>query len=179
MRDNPCMEPTPTTSSVTAKPAFNSWRALSIFLAIVVAFAVATGMSMFEQFKAQIDHLQKQLLAKPQIKYLSVLHDAQGLPALLVTFDPTEKQLVLQRLGNVVEGREDALQLWAFSTQGQPRSLGLLARGVKTLRLASDESQLQGVEQLGVSAENIGGVTDARGPSLPWLFKGAWIQKAL
>jgi anti-sigma-K factor RskA len=173
------MEPTSTTSPDTSKPAFNTWRALSVFLAIVVVFAVATGMSMFEQFKAQIDHLQKQLVAKPQIKYLSVLNDAQGTPGLLVTFDPSDKQLVLQRLGSVVEGREDALQLWAFSGQGQARSLGLLARGVKTLRLAGDEAQLQGVEQLGVSAENVGGVTDTRGPSLPLLFKGAWIQKAL
>ena len=155
------------------------WRAATIVCLILLGFALATGMSMFEQFKAQIAHLQKQLLSVPQIRYLGVLTDTKGAPALLVTQDPSEATLALQRLGSVVEGREDSLQLWALPAAGRPRSLGLLASGAKTLRIPVTESALRDVPQLGVSVESKGGVEDEHGPSGPLLFQGAWIQKAL
>jgi anti-sigma-K factor RskA len=155
------------------------WRGFAIFFLILLIFAAATGMSMFEQFKAQVAHLQKQLLVLPQIKYIAVLTDGQGAPALLVTLDPTENSLVLQRLGSIKEGREDSLQLWALPASGAPRSLGLLASGSKTLRIPATEKDLREVPQLGVSVESKGGVEDSHGPSGPLLLKGAVVQKAL
>ncbi len=154
------------------------WRAATIFLVIVLAFMAATGVSMFEQFKAQIAHLHKQLVTVPQIKYIAVLTDAQAQPALLVTMDPQERALVLQRVGKVMEGREESLQLWAVPATGRPRSLGLLGSN-KTLRIPAAETDLQAVPQLGVSVEPKGGVADDRGPSGTMLFKGALLQKAL
>ena len=155
------------------------WRAATIVCLILLAFALATGMSLFEQFKAQTAHLQKQLLSVPQIRYLAVLTDAKAAPGLLVTLDPSEAALVLQRLGSVVEGREDSLQLWALPAAGRARSLGLLASGARTLRIPLVEGALRDAVQLGVSVESKGGVEDDHGPSGALLFQGAWIQKAL
>jgi anti-sigma-K factor RskA len=41
------------------------------------------------------------------------------------------------------------------------------------------ETDLKGVTQLAISAENKGGVPAGSGPSLPWLFKGWWVQKSI
>ena len=117
------------------------WRGIAIFCVILLVFAAATSLSMFEQFKAQIAHLQKQLVTVPQIKYISVLTDSQGAAGLLVTLDPTQNVLVLQRLGNVVEGREESMQLWALPASGKARSLGLLGSS-KTLRIITRSSRV-------------------------------------
>ncbi len=154
------------------------WRGIAIFFAILLVFAAATSMSMFEQFKAQIAYLQKQLVTLPQIKYIAVLTDAQGAAGLLVTLDPTQNVLVLQRLGNVVEGREESLQLWALPASGKARSVGLLGAS-KTLRIPATEADLRDIPNLGVSVESKGGVPDAQGPSGELLFRGALVQKAL
>ncbi len=146
---------------------------------LVIALGAATGMSMFEQFKAQMSHLQKQLQNTPQIKYLSVLLDAQQAPALLITFDPQDQSLQIQRLNDVKEGREDTMQLWALRPHETPRSLGVLASSGKTLRLTVDQLALSDVPQLAISVENKGGVTQEVGPRLPYLFTGAAVQKAL
>lgn len=155
------------------------WRVAAIFALILLAVASATAFSLYEQFKAQMAHVQKQLATMPQIKYVAVLTDAQGAPGLLVTLDPSEQVLVLQRLNNVVEGREDSLQLWAMPANAKARSLGLLSVGHKTLRIPATEAQLRDALHLGVSAESKGGVDDAHGPSGTLIFKGAVIQKAL
>lgn len=178
MTDNPGMQNS-TPLAPSPRKVFNGWMALAIGLFIALLFAVAAAMSVYEQGRAQILHLQKQLSQQPQVKYLAVLTDAQGTPGLLVTLDPAEGALALQRVGSVTEGREDALQLWGVNDKGKAHSLGLLARGVKTLRIAVQDEQLRGVVQLGLSVEVVGGAPDERGPSLPWLFKGAWVQKAL
>ena len=36
-----------------------------------------------------------------------------------------------------------------------------------------------GVTELAISVEDKGGVPEARGPRLPWLFKGALVHKAI
>lgn len=176
------IEPRPvteTTQAPTTPCHAGRWRAATIFCLLVIAFGAATGMSMFEQFKAQMAYLQKQFQTTPQIKYLSVLLDAQQAPALLVTFDPQDRTLQVQRLNDVKEGREDTMQLWALRANGAPRSLGVLASAGKTLRLPVDEPALAEVAQLAISVENKGGVTQEAGPRLPYLFTGAVVQKAL
>jgi len=136
-------------------------------------------MSMFEQFKAQMSYLQKQLQTSPQIKYISVLMDDKQAPALLVTFDPQDMALQVQRLNDVKEGRDDTMQLWALRANEAPRSLGMLTSAGKTLRLPVDSLVLTDVPQLAISVENKGGATQEAGPRLPYLFTGAVVQKAL
>jgi len=166
-------------SSSAQRSAFNRWRAACIFLLLVLAFLVASAQSYYTMCNAQLAHTQQQLTQLPQVKYIAVLNDDKAQPGLLVTLAQTEHELALQRLSDIAEGQEDSMQLWAVPAQGKPRSLGLLAPKIKTLRIPGDEAQLAGVSRLAISVEAKGGVSDEQGPRLPWLFVGSLVQKAL
>ncbi len=172
------------------------WRAATYALLIVLATAVTTTISMFEQFKAQISHLQSQLKSTPQIRYVAVLLDDKAAPAMLVTQDPQDGALQLQRLNAVKEGREDSMQLWALVPDQAPQSLGVITSKAGTMRLPAPANALDGATALAISVENKGGVaatgsvyadggvdtakaSPAPGPRLPYLFQGALVRKAL
>ena len=155
------------------------WRAATIFCLILLAVALATGMSMFEQFKSQIQHVQGKLKDTGQVKYIAVLQDEKQAPAMLVTMALQDNALQIQRLNAVSEGREDSMQLWALSDGDPVRSLGVLATKGKTLRLPATERDLASATTLAISVEDKGGAFTGNGPRLPYLFKGSVIQKAL
>ena len=155
------------------------WRALAIFLALVLLLGWAASASMLEQLKAQIGHLQARLAAVPQVRDVSVLLDASQQPALLVTFDPRSGHLQLQRLNDVKEGREDTMQLWALAPGQAPRSLGVIESKFKTLQLPAQAQALDGAHALAISVENKGGAAPGQGPLLPYLFQGALVQKVM
>lgn len=157
----------------------NRWRAATIACLLAMAIALATGMSMFEQFKAQIGHLQTQLQTTAQIKFIAVLLDDKLAPAMLVTLDPQEGALQIQRLNGVTEGSNDSMQLWAVPPNGKPRSLGVFGSKGKTLQMTADDKTLADVSTLAISVENKGGAELNSGPRLPYLFTGAVVQKAL
>jgi anti-sigma-K factor RskA len=154
------------------------WRALAILLALLLFVGGAAGISLFEQFKTQVRHLQGRLIEQPQLRQLAVLLDEQQRPALLATIDTSGRTIQLQRLNEVREGREQGLQLWALNGE-QPRSLGVIERRLQTPQLALDPAALAGATELAVSVEGKDGVPEERGPSLPWLFRGQLIDKAI
>lgn len=174
---------TSTDSAVTQASALRRvspwWRALAIFLLLVLLIGWAASASMLEQLKAQIGHAQAKLLEQPQITQVAVLLDGQGLPAMLATYTAKDHKLQLQRLNEVKEGREDSMQVWAMTSHGQPKSLGIVESQYKTLQIPVLPGDLQGANGLGVSAESKGGVPDGSPPSLPWLFKGWLVNKAI
>ena len=155
------------------------WRAAAILCLVLLAVALATGVSMMEQFKAQIQHVQGQLKETAQIKYIAVLNDDKQAPAMLVTMALQDNVLQIQRLNAVSEGREDTMQLWAMSDGDPVRSLGILETKGKTLRLPATERDLASATTLAISVEDKGGAQPGNGPRLPYLFKGSVIQKAL
>lgn len=155
------------------------WRAAAILCLVLLAVALATGVSMMEQFKAQIQHVQGQLKETAQIKYIAVLNDDKQAPAMLVTMALQDNVLQIQRLNAVSEGREDTMQLWAMSDGDPVRSLGVLETKGKTLRLPATERDLATATSLAISVEDKGGAFTGKGPRLPYLFKGSVIQKAL
>lgn len=177
--------PTPDTSSVTPstpmpRPRVSSWwRAGAIFLMVVLSILVATTASMFEQFKAQVQHLQVQLKETQQLKYVAVLNNTQNAPAMLVTMNMLDDKLHIQRLNGVLEGREESLQLWAMSEGDPTRSLGVLGSKTKTLQIPLTERDLASATTLAISVEPKGGAADPKKPSLPFLFQGMVIRKAL
>ncbi len=155
------------------------WLAVSVVLALVLLLGGASTVSLYEQMKAQQDHMQRQLATTPQVRYVAVLLDEHQLPALLVTLDPQAGMLELQRLNNMVEGREDTMQLWALSTGHPPRSLGVIQSKIRTAQLPTTEAALKTATQLAVSVEVKGGVPEAVGPRQPYLFKGWLVQRAI
>ena len=158
------------------------WRGAAAVGAIATLAAVVVGVQVNGGLRAttgaQIAALQQQLQATPQIQYVAVLADDKAAASMLVTFDPKNNQLVLQRVGGFNEGADKSLQLWALPPGGGPRSLGVMGHeGVYTLPAASTD--IQGVPNLAISLEPLGGVPSERGPTGPVLFKGALIQKML
>ena len=97
---------------------------------------------------------------------------------MLVTFDPRNNQLVLQRVGGFKESANQSLQLWALPPQGAPRSLGVMGQG-KLDQLEAHESDVKAVPALAISLEPKGGVPSETGPTGPVLFKGALIRRDL
>jgi anti-sigma-K factor RskA len=155
------------------------WRVLAILLLITVLLGWAVGTSMVEQLKAQIVQLQGRLVQTPQVREIAVLLDRQQLPAMLITHDPQHGMLLLQRLSEVREGRQDSMQLWALGGDAKPRSLGVIQSKYKTLQMPVTEAVLEGVTQLAISVENKDGVPEALGPSLPYLFQGWMVKKSI
>jgi len=155
------------------------WRALSIFLALVVLLGWALGASMYEQFKAQIHHLESKLVEIPQMREVAVLLDEAQVPAMLLTYDPKNQKLQVQRLNDVKEGREQALHVWALTHGDAPRMLGVLTNKYKTQQLDVPAQALEGAQSLAISVENKDNGPREGKPRQPLLFKGWLVQKAI
>jgi anti-sigma-K factor RskA len=154
------------------------WRATTAAGVVATVVAVTAGIGLREQLGAEIAQLQTQLQATPQIEYVAVLADDKAAPSMLVTFDPKNHKLTLQRVGGYKEADDRSLQLWALPPSGGPKSLGVLGQD-KLLRLTASDGDVREVPTLAISLEPKGGVPGATGPTGPVLFKGALIQKLL
>ncbi|MDM0040152.1 anti-sigma factor [Variovorax sp. J22G21] len=143
------------------------WRSASLAGALATAIAVVVGLD-----------LQKQLETAPTVQYVAVLADDKAAASMLVTFDPKNRQLVLQRVGNYQPGADKSLQLWALPPGGAPRSLGVLG-DAPALKLTASEADVRAVPALAISLEPKGGVPSERGPTGPVLFHGPLIEKTL
>ena len=98
---------------------------------------------------------------------------------MLITHDPQQGVLLLQRLSEVREGRQDSMQLWALGGNAKPRSLGVIQSKYKTLQMPVTDAVLAGVTQLAISVENKDGVPEQVGPRLPYLFQGWLVKKSI
>ena len=171
-------------SAQTPAPAGGWWRNLVLWRgataagALATVLAVVTAVGLRDQLGAEIGALQARLANVPTVEYVAVLNDDSASPSMLVTFDPNNRKLTLQRVGNFQEAADKSLQLWALPPSGAPRSLGVLNQE-RLLKLAAAQSDVREVPTLAISLEPKGGVPSATGPTGPVLFKGALIQKML
>jgi anti-sigma-K factor RskA len=154
------------------------WRGTTVAGALATVLAVVTTVGLHDQMGAQVQELQARLASQPEVKYVAVLNDQEASASMLVTFDPKNGKLTLQRVGGFQEASDKSLQLWALPPEGGPRSLGVLSRD-KLLQLAAGEADVREVPALAISLEPKGGVPSETGPTGPVLFKGALIQKMI
>lgn len=157
------------------------WRSAGIagLCTLVIAAVTVSGLrERLDTQTAQVAALQQQLASTPEVRYVAVLQDDRDQPAVLVTFDPRNNRLSLQRVGGFQEAADRSLQLWALPPDSAPRSLGVLSPE-RLLQLAASESAVREVPALAISLEPLGGVPSERGPTGPVLFKGALIQKQI
>ena len=154
------------------------WRSTATAATLATVFMLVLGWSMRNQMGDEIQTLQAKLATTPQTTYVAVLADAQSSARMLVTFDPTNQRLTLQRVGDYQEADDRSLQLWALPPTGGPRSLGVLGRDTLA-RLNAQEADVHAVPLLAISLEPKGGVPSAGGPTGPVLFKGALIQRQM
>lgn len=143
------------------------WRGATAAGALATALAVVVGVGL----KQELDHA-------PAVQYVAVLQDDKAAASMLVTFDPKNRQLVLQRVGNYQPASEKSLQLWALPPGAPPRSLGVLG-DAPALKLVASEADMRAVPALAISLEPRGGVPGAGGPTGPVLFHGPLIEKTL
>ena len=122
--------------------------------------------------------MRTQLQASPQIGYVAVLSDDKSAASVLVTFDPKNQKLTVQRVGSYQEAGDKSLQLWALPPAGGPRSLGVLGQD-RILRIRAAEGEVREIPMLAISLEPKGGVPSAGGPTGPVLFKGAMVPNTL
>lgn len=170
--------------------AMGLWRGAAIAAGMAAAGALGVAVHLFGEVRegdlqlaraeaergALAQHnaqLAGQLLARPEIRYVAVLHDERATATLLVTFDPAHSTLTVKRVASYQEAPDRSLQLWALPTAGSPRSLGVLGEGA-VMRLAAARDQVAPVPTLAVTLEPRGGVQG--GPTGPVLFKGALLQ---
>lgn len=149
------------------------WGSLALWRGAAAAGALATVLAVVVGAG-----LREQLRSAPQVQYVAVLSDDRSAASMLVTFDPKNRQLTLQRVGAYREAADRSLQLWALPPGGAPRSLGVLGPQ-QALHLAANPSELQAVPALAISLEPKGGVPSERGPTGPVLFHGPLIEKTL
>lgn len=164
------------------------WRGFALAGAMATVAAVSVGLwsqqrlgstsQQLSSLQTQLQTAQAALQAAPQIQYVAVLADGKADASMLVTFDPRNQQLVLQRVGGFKEAENQSLQLWALPPKGAPRSLGVMGQG-KLEQFAAQESDVKAVPALAVSLEPKGGVPSETGPTGPVLFKGALIRRDL
>ena len=161
------------------------WRGLAVVGSLATVAAVSVGLWLTGTAQQQMSSLQTQLQttqaalqAAPQIQYVAVLADGKADASMLVTFDPRNNQLVLQRVGGFKESANQSLQLWALPPQGAPRSLGVMGHD-KLDQFEAHESDVKAVPALAISLEPKGGVPSETGPTGPVLFKGALIRRDL
>ena len=167
-----------TTSPVTSSGVSAWWRALSIFLSLVLLIAWAFSASMYEQLKAQIHHLEAKLVEIPQVREIAVLLDDAQAPAMLLTYGSKDQTLQVQRLNDVKEGREQSLHVWAIADGDKPRLLGVLTDRYKTQQLDVPTQALKGAQAIGVSVSKT--KTAARATVNPGSLgcsKAGWCKK--
>ena len=165
------------------------WRGLALAGGLATVAAISVGLwshqrlndvstQQLSSLRTQLQMAQAALQAAPQIQYVAVLADGKADASMLVTFDPRNNQLVLQRVSGFKEADDKSLQLWALPQQGAPRSLGVMGDG-KLGQLTASETDVRAVPALAISLEPKGGVPSSTGPTGPVLFKGALIRRDL
>lgn len=105
---------------------------------------------------------------------VAVLAAQDAKPALVAIADRTGRFLTIKAVAPIEVAADRTLQLWALPPQGNPKSLGLVAKsGIARLALPSPADQaLQNVPTLAISLEPLGGSPTGL-PTGPVLYTGS------
>ena len=108
--------------------------------------------------------------------YLAMLVDDKAQPTMMIVGDAQHHSLNVKVLASQTVAPDKSLQLWAIPKQGNPKSLGLIAKDGSIKLTLPDYATPQNVAVLAVSLEPLHGSPNPDGPTGPVLFKGAWQQ---
>lgn len=142
------------------------WRGAAAAGALATVLAVVVGFD-----------LKQQLDTAPSVQYVAVLANDQAQPQMLVTFDPKNKQLVMQRIGRAPTAADKSLELWALPKGGAPRSLGLMNDG-PGVKLTASRADVE-APAMAITLEPKGGAPKGGGPTGPVLYSGPLIEKTI
>jgi anti-sigma-K factor RskA len=141
------------------------WRGLGLVASGACAAFAATTVFLMTQ--------------KPALpaSYIAVLSDPKtARPMLVVSAGREDATLQMKTLDPSIHVANASLELWAIPKGAPPRSLGLVAAGQGSLRLAAVADQsLADVPMLAVSLEPRGG-SPTGAPSGPVLYSGPCVK---
>ena len=115
-------------------------------------------------------------LDAPQISYVATLTDDKAQTVMVLTADRRHNALDVRMVATAAVASDKSLELWAVPTQGNPRSLGLVAANGSVKLALTDRALGSDVKLLAVTLEPKGGSPNPNGPTGPVLYKGSWVR---
>jgi anti-sigma-K factor RskA len=112
----------------------------------------------------------------PQLQQVATLLDDKAQTALVVAADARHARIDVRVADNVKVPDDRTLQLWAITTAGKTRSLGILPDNHHASLRLDQRAVGPDVALLAISLEPKGGSPDPEAPTGPVLYKGAWVR---
>jgi anti-sigma-K factor RskA len=113
---------------------------------------------------------------EPQLQQVATLQDDQARTALVVAADARRERIDVRVADNVKVPDDRTLQLWAITTAGKTRSLGILPDNRHASLRLDQRAVGPDVMLLAISLEPKGGSPNPDAPTGPVLYKGAWVK---
>lgn len=112
----------------------------------------------------------------PQLQQVATLLDDKAQTALVVAADARRARIDVRVADTVKVPDDRTLQLWAITTAGKTRSLGILPDNRHASLRLDERAVGPDVVLLAISLEPKGGSPDPNAPTGPVLYKGAWVR---
>jgi anti-sigma-K factor RskA len=113
---------------------------------------------------------------EPQLQQVATLLDDKAQTALVVAADARRARIDVRVADNVKVPDDRTLQLWAITTAGKTRSLGILPDNRHASLRLDQRAVGPDVMLLAISLEPKGGSPNPEAPTGPVLYKGAWVR---
>ena len=113
---------------------------------------------------------------EPQLQQVATLLDDKAQTALMVAADARRARIDVRVADTVKVPDDRTLQLWAITTTGKTRSLGILPDNRHASLRLDQRAVGPDVALLAISLEPKGGSPNPDAPTGPVLYKGAWVR---
>jgi anti-sigma-K factor RskA len=113
---------------------------------------------------------------EPQLQQVATLLDEKAQTALVAAADARHVRIDVRVADNVKVPDDRTLQLWAITTAGKTRSLGILPDNRHASLRLDQRAVGPDVMLLAISLEPKGGSPNPEAPTGPVLYKGAWVK---
>jgi anti-sigma-K factor RskA len=111
----------------------------------------------------------------PALQQVATLVDEKAQTALVVAADAASRRIEVRVAAGVTVPSDRTLQLWAITTAGKTRSLGILPDNRRASLRLDSRAVGADVMLLAISLEPKGGSPNPEAPTGPVLYKGAWV----
>jgi anti-sigma-K factor RskA len=112
----------------------------------------------------------------PALQQVATLVDEKAQTALVVAADAGTERIEVRVAPGVTVPDDRTLQLWAITTAGKTRSLGILPDNRRASLRLDSRAVGADVMLLAISLEPKGGSPNPEAPTGPVLYKGAWVR---
>lgn len=146
------------------EPPESVWRNIEARIAPARTFATAPFWRPFALITGGVASvliaffLWVSIAPPAQPVFQAMLYDTEKTPRMMVSmYEPDELRVKLMKPWKDMPGK--GLELWVIPLQGQPRSLGMVAKDAPEtmMHIAGSDPRVQGAKMLAISMEPMGG----------------------